>query len=244
MNRDNSVISRALLLAGQEPLTDEDRERNTARYRAITDFYLPAVLSVMSAADWTELRRRAALVRLDGVPGMPHAFRYALPDDCARAVELAGGGEYEVEGHALYTDDEAAVLVYVSNGRRASTDFRFGEKYGDAYVEGRHYDLEVRDWRATGAREIRWTDSDDDYPEYVQAEWSPELTDCITATLAAQVVLKITGDKQLYAMLTQMAAAAMDAGGKVSRAKGASRTAGQQFWGDSLGVSSRSRKTW
>lgn len=244
MNRDDAVISRALQLIGQEPLNEEDKVKNTTRWRAVKEFYLPVVLSVYSSAEWTELKTRKKLIRKRSEPTADGTHEFFLPDDCARAIELISGNDYEINGRTLYTDDAEPVLLYVSNGRRVPIDWHLarenrttGRAYGGAYHNGHHYQMYVN------GPMVVWIDSTEDYPEYRTLEWSPELTDCVTATLASEIALKISADKQLYSMLIQMASAAMDAGARISRTKGASRTSPSAFWGDALGIPSRSRRT-
>lgn len=236
MNRDMSIISRALAAAGQEPLTAENVRNDDAIWRAIKTVYLPVLLSVISSAEWTELKRRKALVQVDGAENTARRYAYALPDDCARAIELSGSEEYEIEGRTLYCDTEGAVLLYVTDGKRRLWWKKREEVSGEAFHRGMHYTLLQG---GTSGIRVRWQEDGDDYPEYDLPAFSPELSECFAMSLAAELVLKITGDKQLYGMFVQLADAARRNAAKTSRAKTANRTQGTAFWGDRLGISSR-----
>lgn len=69
--------------------------------------------------DWSFARKRAALEKLgDASAGSGFAFRYKLPPDLLRAVELEGWAGinqrpfYLIEGRELLTDCNPATLVY------------------------------------------------------------------------------------------------------------------------------------
>ena len=48
MNINKDIVNRALEAAGQERLTDEDIEKNSARWRLIKDNYLSVILTTLA----------------------------------------------------------------------------------------------------------------------------------------------------------------------------------------------------
>lgn len=237
MNRDMAIITRALVAAGQEPLTDENIQNNDVIWRTIKASYLPVLLSVISSAEWTELKRRSALKKTNSRNLSERGYAYALPFDCARAIEISDGDEYEIEGRTLYADCDGAVLLYVSDGKKKLWWRERENESGAAYLDGEHYTMYAA---GSGTLSVHWENDGEDYPEYDLPEFSPELSECFAMTLASEIVLKITGDKQLYGMLVSLADAARRNAAKTSRTKTASRTQGSTFWGERLGITSRS----
>lgn len=228
-----SIISRALIHAGQEPLTDEDIKNNTVKWRTIKELYLPLYLSVISSAEWTELKRRAVLTKDAGENLSTRLYAFTLPSDCSRAIELASGGCWETEGDTLYADEEEPVLLYITNGKTTAPGKGHDVK-GSAFFEKSYYSL------FSDGNTIRWENTGGDYPEYRDLKFSPEFIECFTMSLAAEFVVKITGDKQLYSMLVSLAEAARAKAEKQSRTKSASRVQAQSFWGERLGIPTRS----
>lgn len=122
MNRDTDLISRALIDAGQEPLTDNDSTNKSVRWRTIELYYLQTVLETIADAEWTCLKKRVALTVSEDDNLTKYVYAYDLPIDCARAVEIQDNNEYIVEGNILFTDTEDAELLYISNGKVSEAD--------------------------------------------------------------------------------------------------------------------------
>ena len=58
-----------------------------------------------------------------------------MPKDCAKPIKLKDNSEYRVEGTYLYTDQEGAILLYITTGRIADeTDFLTDDDYPE-YAE-------------------------------------------------------------------------------------------------------------
>lgn len=129
MNRDTDLISRALIDAGQEPLTDNDSKNKTVRWRTIELYYLPTVLETIADAEWTCLKKRIALSITDKDNLTKYAYAYDLPVDCARAVEIKDNDEYIVEGNILFTDTGSAELLYISNGKVSEANKLIDDDY-------------------------------------------------------------------------------------------------------------------
>ena len=117
MKINEEIVNRALEAAGQERLTDKDKETNSSRWRLIQDSYLSLILSTLSKTTWTSQLKRTRLYPSEEAENLSdYAFVYILPADCARVEGLRDEGEYIVEGIYLYTNSADAILIYVSNG--------------------------------------------------------------------------------------------------------------------------------
>lgn len=121
MNIDTELINRALIDAGEEPITDEDIKNNCVKYRTIAAVYLPTILETLSKVDWTSRKKRMALTASD-TDCLPDGMRYAylLPVDCARPVSIDGNAKYVTESKNLFCNIANPTLLYISNGRISS----------------------------------------------------------------------------------------------------------------------------
>lgn len=115
MEMDDGIVTRALMKAGQEPLNDQDKEKNSTRYRAIKQFYLATIEETLVTTEWTSQKTRKKLNKADIENFSNYDYVYSLPVDCAKAEELLDKEEYIIEGRFLYTNSANAVLMYVSN---------------------------------------------------------------------------------------------------------------------------------
>ncbi len=115
MEMDDGIVTRALMKAGQEPLNDQDKEKNSTRYRAIKQFYLATIEETLVTTEWTSQKTRKKLNKADIENFSNYDYVYSLPVDCAKAEELLDKEEFIIEGRFLYTNSANAVLMYVSN---------------------------------------------------------------------------------------------------------------------------------
>ena len=127
MEMDEGIVTRALMKAGQEPFTDEDKEKNSTRYRAIKGFYLSTIEETLVTTEWTSQKTRKKLSRAEIENYSRYKNVYVLPVDCAKAEELLDKQEFIIEGRFLYTDSEDAVLMYVSNHKHNFYHFEIDE---------------------------------------------------------------------------------------------------------------------
>lgn len=147
MEMDEGIITRALQKAGQEPLTKDDIEKNSTRYRAIKAFYLSTIEETLTTTEWTSQKKRKRLEQADIENFTTYNYVYKLPIDCAKAEELQDKGEFIIEARYLYTNSPEAVLMYVSNHKHNFYHFEVdsdgnlyavNEKDGD---DTKHFEL-------------------------------------------------------------------------------------------------------
>lgn len=234
MNYDIGILNRALQRAGQEDLSTEDIEEKTVKYRTVSGFYLSTLLLLLAESDWTELKKRIQLEEeADNLTSYKYA--YYLPIDCARPISIDDNSLFIVEGDILYTDTQNPILLYITNGKKIPIESLPEEDIGPVFYDGKDYVWkEAEDEEDTSGYiplEIQ-----DDEPEYKDLILSPELKQCFEYHLAAELSLKITGDKSLFTALLQLALSLQDKAQKTSRSHGESKQNGHDYWAVKLGL--------
>lgn len=130
MNIDLHIVTRALQKAGQEPLTKEDIDKNSTRWRTVKAFYLATILETLSRTSWTSQKvRRRLETKNRKISGFDLSF--SLPQDMMEAVRLASGMPYTIIDRTLYTDDSDPELIYEGvDGEQHTEDLlRFKDNY-------------------------------------------------------------------------------------------------------------------
>lgn len=79
---------------------------------------------------------------------------------------------------------------------------------------------------------------EDDYSFYDDPKFDPLLEDCIVTKLAMKLVLKLTGNTQLYQILYQDAIIMENRATKASEAHGHNKGKGNKSWGELMGLPS------
>ncbi len=106
MNLDFALVNRALLNIAMAPVTEADKMAGNEAWNTAKEYYFNTFLEAIAQADWTGARRRRELCPAQ----MPYkkndsfAHAYALPIDCARAIELDGQEYFETVANLLYTN--------------------------------------------------------------------------------------------------------------------------------------------
>ena len=149
MEMDDGIVTRALMKAGQEPLTEQEKvkDKESTRYRAIKQFYLSTIEETLVTTEWTSQKTRKKLLKADIENFSNYDYVYSLPVDCAKAEELLDKEEFIIEGRFLYTNSADAVLMYVSNHKHNFYHFEIdaeGNLYAVNEKEGditKHFEL-------------------------------------------------------------------------------------------------------
>lgn len=112
------IVNRALRMIGENPitnLTDGSNEANVA-----SDLYSEARDELLRSHPWNFAIKRVKLARLTAEPTTEFNYKYQLPDDFIRVVEVAGNDEnvpdavYRIEGDTILADWEDLYLRYVA----------------------------------------------------------------------------------------------------------------------------------
>lgn len=156
-------------------------------------------------------KKKEALEEYNGVniPG-EYAHVYKLPADCVEALSLENEADYIIEGKYLYTNTAAAKLIYISTDYNIARGYEAGTTY---YIF-----------------------STDDYPAYEPIEFDPMLSQYIETRLASKIVLKITGNTELYQLLYNEALILEQKATNTSYAHNRSKAKGNLFWAEQLGL--------
>ncbi len=243
MNIDKDLVARALSKAGEEPITNDEWTDGTSnRVRVVEDFYLATILEALASYDWTSQKKRAALEVIDEETEenlSDYDFMYALPADCAKPVALASEEAYIVEGGFLYTNDEAAVLIYIQNYFTGQYVYEEVESPTASDIDLYYILVEGEYVKATTYVQgtTYYVIVEEDYNFYGQPVFDPSLSAYIECKLAASIALKLTSDTSKYQLLYNEAQIIANTAQKKSAEMARNRTKGNPWWTDQLGLS-------
>ncbi len=111
-NSPEELCNLALMSLGAAPINSLDDLTDRAR---ICKALWPMVLDdeIMQHA-WKCCRKRATLALLAAAPAFGYSYRYQLPTDCMRVLELSDDTiDYEVEDGELLTDNSTCQIIYL-----------------------------------------------------------------------------------------------------------------------------------
>ena len=187
--------------------------------------------------DINEVQHNEELRRIDD-NYTQFAYCYALPDDCAKPEELLNNEEFIVEGNLLYTNAENAVLMYISN--RNIKQHVNVEQNGDVYLE---IDEECNLWwvgEDPSPYELEgdklYYEAKDFYKDYGELNFDPLLQRFLETRLAADIALKITGDRGIYESLYNESLLIENEAENGTKAQSRSRKNGNDWWTDKIGL--------
>lgn len=219
MRIDRELVNRALLKAGQTTLTEDDITNNSEAWKTVKEFYLSTMLETLSRTPWTSAKRRVRLTKLEDTENFsPYENMFRLPADCARALKLNNGRQFIVEGDYLYSDEGQPVLLYITNGKQEPVVKEF---------------LPTEDEEPAEPKDTTEEDQED-IPGYDNVPYDPNFWEYVETRIASKIVLKITGDTNLYNMLMGEASLIENAATKASKAAGKSKPNGQTYWTDEI----------
>lgn len=247
MNIDRSLVARAFIKAGEEPITDAEWEEGTSnRVRAVKDLYLANLLEALASYDWTSQKKRVRLEKWEpeeesdeeNLTG--YAFAYPLPADCAKVVQLNDNKPYVVEGAFLFTDEDNAVLLYIKNYFTGQYEFAqvedpTADDFSKYYVKDETGNYE----KATGTfddTETYYVVVENDYNFYDNPVLDPTLSAYFECRIAASIALKLTGGTDKYQMLYNEAQLIANNAQKKSAEQAQNRKQGNKWWTEQLGL--------
>lgn len=267
MKMNIDLVNRALMKIGEEPLDDKEIDQKTARWRMAHKLYLDTILETLSNSEWTSCKKRCALELSDKENLTEYLFAYPLPPDCAKPERLQDDSEFIVEGSTLYTDQQDAILEYISNGyiqpeRKTvmleEIDQTMLPDGNTEHVYALPEDI-IEELCLTSneiyyisdgmlrtiddAAELDYLSSSswitgDDWPMYREQHYDPMLSEYIETRLACKFALKVTGKRDMYQMLYAEMQITERRAVAASSVHGSSRENGDMWWGDQLGLMS------
>ena len=252
MNLDSALVNRALANIGMDPLGEGERRGNTEPWQTTKSYYLQTMLEALAQVEWTSAKRRRELAPARMRRSRPDFARaYALPADCAKAIELDGKEYFEIEADTLYTDAVPAVLLYVGNGRRVvitppvsggNARRKPTPDYCSAGDAGRNRRLEWGDKMITGGNAGRSNavprppELDEDFPDYRELRMEPNFYLYWEWLLSSKYALRLTDQPNLSAAYFNKAAAIGRAAETVSYEQAAGRRIAAPTWQEELGL--------
>jgi len=126
------IVNMSLAMLGVSPIVS--MLDPSASAQLANRFYAQTVDEVLETRVWQFATKRQPLIRMSNAAGSEYAYRYALPLDFIRLVQInndeidAIQHKYTIEGFQLFTDEEEVDVVYVAR----ITDATF---YSPLFVE-------------------------------------------------------------------------------------------------------------
>ena len=243
---DKSIVARAFIKAGEEPITEEEwTDATSNRVRIVKECYLATLLEALASYDWTSQKKRVRLEQLDEEAEeaeenyTSYSFMYPLPADCAKVVSVNNDKPYIVEGAFLFCDEEDAILLYIRNWWTGKYEFEEVEdpdpddidKYWVKNEEGNYEKAESYVMGTT-----YYVIKEHDYNFYAQPVLDPTLSSYFECKLAASIALKLTGGTDKYQMLYNEAQLIANNAMKKSAEQARNRTKGNEWWTTQLGL--------
>jgi hypothetical protein len=257
MNIDWNLVNRAMLLIGQFILSPEDLNSSKPTALMVKTFYLATFLEALSEIPWISGRRRVYLMRsgVSHVRNTEFRFAYDMPFDCALPIELRDKAYFITENKFIYTDQEHAELVYVTNGKilRTISAVRPGRpgdlmemEYFSAGRPGDKAEIEavfnpgtIQDIGNAIPDDPR---IDEDYPDYRMPRYEPKLYQYVETLLAAKCAAQMSEQSELATRLLQQAYLVKEEAVTASLSAAAGPRKPMKWWGEQLGIKN-SRRT-
>jgi hypothetical protein len=104
------LISKALILCGEKPLTSLSDDRYGATVGA--GLFEMLYESELQSNPWRFSMKKAALSRLNVTPVNQYAYAYQIPVDCLLVRHVYPTSDYEIFGDRLYSDASTVELDY------------------------------------------------------------------------------------------------------------------------------------
>lgn len=255
MNMNREAVDAALGLAGNMPLTDEDKTYNNLVYVFCKNLYLSVLFNALCEIDWRCARKETALVETPRNPvRQPGMIYYEMPSDCLRPLSIDGGEvPFRNDTHFIVTEKAGAKLYYVFH-KRTLKNFTLTtpseqETRDNRFVITRPSTPETAAQAGTlYTRNIEpLPESTDDFPEWEYTPYDADFWTYFSYKLAAALVPKLRADggaAQRAAALEALAAQKGEAAIQRSRGSAESQRAPHRTWAELCGLSTGPSGGW
>lgn len=122
MATDVSISSNALLMLGSQPINAMDEVSDGAKLAS--NLYAQVRDQLLRDHTWNCAKKRVALAPDAATPEFDYSYKFALPSDWLRVIQIGQAGErtdYRIEGTFILCDDNPLYLVYVYKNTVEST---------------------------------------------------------------------------------------------------------------------------
>lgn len=106
-----SICSNALLMLGAQTISAMDEDSDRARLAS--NFYPDVRDMVLRSHPWNCCTKRVVLAPETTPPAFGYAYRFLLPGDCLRVMDIDGLVDYQIEGREILSDSAAIKLRYL-----------------------------------------------------------------------------------------------------------------------------------
>jgi hypothetical protein len=248
MNMNRSAVDAALGLAGNMPLSDEDKRYNNLVYVFCKNLYLPVLFNSLCEIDWRSARKEGALHLSERYTlKSPGLYYYEMPADCVRPLLVDDNSEnFKNDSEFIVTERPAGRLYYVFHKRSAGGSVLAGaagagERDGAVIFRRPDNEAEAFDPRIVYARaEADLPENDDDFPEWEYTAYEPDFWTFFSYKLAAALAPKLRADDGAGARVQSLEALAAAKGEEAvrrSRAAAVNPRGQYKSWAETCGLS-------
>ena len=255
MNVNFDIVNRALTRLGEEAITEKDKEEQTLKWKLCKGFYLQTILESLATTPWTSSQKHAILEKIEDDNYTEYQYAYKLPLDCAKPIQLKNNEYYIVIGDVLYTDQEDAILRYVSNFKKIEQE-KLPEEDNIESLNDEIIDDEINpelpgeenpelpgeenpelpgeenpELPGEENPELPGEENpEEDYPDYNEIVGDVRFWEYIELRLASKLALKFSGEMSLYSTLFNEAKVIEQEAITASKNLGFAKKNGNDWW--------------
>jgi hypothetical protein len=252
MNMNRAAVDAALGLAGNMPLTDDDKKYRNLPYVFCLNLYLPSLFNSLCEIDWRCARKFTPLHQTGRYTiREPGKFYYEIPGDCIRPLYVDDNDtDFRNDSDFIITDRPVSRLYYVFHKRKVRRDIAVS-------VETVEYDALpsiiasplVSDGNDPHSY-IRMSpqdespppsEPDEDFPDWEYTPYDADFWQYFSYRLAARLVPKLRADDGAAQRAQALEAVAAQIGEHaIERSRSSSVNASQpnKLWIESAGIPS------
>ena len=112
------IANGALIKLGANPILSLDDAVKEARIAKVR--YDVCRKSVLRMHPWNFAKKRAVLAATTETVEFGYTYKFNLPGDCIRVLDVEDNDDFMVEGRAIFTDDSTVNLTYLGDITEAS----------------------------------------------------------------------------------------------------------------------------
>jgi hypothetical protein len=240
MNRD--AVNTALGLAGNMPMTDDDKKYNNLVYVFCKQLYLPALFTSLCALDWRSGRKDILLKPPPKYMPADGRYYYEMPAECIKPLYVDNNTTaFYNDRDLIITGAPAERLYCVYHNRNFNfTTLSSPGRLSDGMIiirapETQEELLESRQIY----KDIYRDNKDDDFPEWEYTPYDADFWEYFSYRLAARLIPKLRADDGAAGRVQAMEALAAQVGAEAVKRSTSAATNPEPknlYWHESLGL--------
>jgi hypothetical protein len=248
MDMNREAVNAALSLAGNLPLTDEDKTAGNSVYRLCKELYLPTLFTSLSEIDWRCARKYCELIETRRyVSKTAGQYYYEMPADCIRPLIVDNNETgFHNDSNFIITEKPVQQLYYVFHKRNLNkVSFVIADNAEDrdnsVYIERSDNEEAVNNPSIYFRREYTPEEIDDDFPEWEYTAYDSDVWQYFSYKMAARLVPRLRADDGAAGRAQSLEGLAAQIGeGAIQRSKGSAISPQGQFqsWAQKCGLAS------